>query len=163
MHAIVDSPNTLTFGGRTYTAAIGRGGRRSDKREGDGATPLGLLVLRHILFRPDRLAAPQAAVPVQALTPTDGWCDDPAHTAYNRMVTLPIAARAETLWRDDTVYDIIGALGWNDDPIIPGRGSAIFLHLARADYSPTEGCVALSLPDLQAVLAGGLTGILVKA
>ena len=161
MHATVDSPDTLTFGSRTYRAAIGRGGRRADKREGDGGTPLGLLPLRRVLYRPDRLTVPSAAVPVRALTPADGWCDDPSHRDYNRMVTLPIPASAEALWRDDTVYDIVGVLGWNDDPVSPGRGSAIFLHIARPDYSPTEGCVALSLTDLQEVLAGGLTGILV--
>ena len=94
--------------------------------------PPALLPLRTVLYRPDRLPAPVCAVPVQPLTPHDGWCDDPAHPAYNRPVRLPINASAEALWRDDAVYDIIGVLGWNDDPVQPGRGSAIFLHVARA-------------------------------
>ncbi len=79
------------------------------------------------------------------------------------MVELPINASAEALWRDDAVYDIIGVLGWNDDPVQPGRGSAIFLHLARPDFSPTEGCVALAPDDLRHVLAMGLTEIVVTA
>lgn len=162
MFALVESDDTLRFAERCYRAAIGRGGRRADKQEGDGATPLGLLALRRVLYRPDRLAAPVAAVPVQALAPDDGWCDDPAHPAYNRPVTLPIPASAEALWRDDAVYDVTGVLGWNDDPIVPGRGSAIFLHVARPDYAPTEGCVALALPDLLGLLAQGLDGIQVS-
>ena len=162
MRAVVASDHILTFADRAYRACIGRGGRRSDKREGDGATPVGLLPLRQVLYRPDRLAAPAASVPVRALAPQDGWCDDPAYPDYNRMVLLPIPASAEMLWRDDPVYDIIGVLGWNDHPVVAGRGSAIFLHLKRADDSPTEGCVALALGDVLAVLAGGLTEILVN-
>ncbi|HVY16031.1 MAG TPA: L,D-transpeptidase family protein [Rhodopila sp.] len=161
MQAVVASDHALTFAGRSFRAAVGRGGRRSDKREGDGATPLGPLALREVLYRPDRLAAPAAAAPVRALSPDDGWCDDPAHPDYNRMVRLPIAASHEALWRADHVYDVIGVLGWNDAPIRPGLGSAIFLHVARPDYAPTEGCVALSLADLLTILAGGLTGIMV--
>jgi L,D-peptidoglycan transpeptidase YkuD (ErfK/YbiS/YcfS/YnhG family) len=161
MQAVVTSNHTLIFAGQTLRVAIGRGGRRADKREGDGATPIGVLPLRQVLYRPDRLAAPIAAVPVQSLSPADGWCDDPAHPDYNSMIRLPIAASAETLWRADNVYDVIGTLGWNDTPVHPGLGSAIFLHLARPDYSPTDGCVALCLNDLLVVLAAGLTAIVV--
>ena len=163
MRAIVTADGILTFGDETFRAAIGRGGVRADKREGDGATPACLLPLRKILFRPDRSAAPACAVPVEALTADDGWCDDPDHPDYNHQVRLPITASAEALWRDDPVYDIIGVLGWNDAPVQPGLGSAIFLHLARGDLAPTEGCVALALADLRSVLANGLTEILVIA
>ena len=149
-------------------ASLGRGGVRGpdcasgDKQEGDGATPVGLLALRRVLYRPDRLPSPACKVPVKALSPADGWCDDPAHAAYNRPVRLPFNASAEALWRADSVYDIIGILGWNDHPVRPGRGSAIFLHVARLDYAATEGCVALALDELQQVLAIGLTEILVR-
>lgn len=153
----------LRLGGQRYRAALGAGGIRADKREGDGATPAGLLPLRRVLFRADRLARPRAAVPVMPLAPADGWCDDPADPAYNRPVQLPFPARHEALWRQDATYDVIGVLGWNDAPPLPGRGSAIFLHLARADHAPTAGCIALSAPDLLAVLAAGLTAIEVAA
>ena len=76
---------------------------------------------------------------------------------------MPIHASAEALWRDDAIYDIIGVLGWNDAPVQPGLGSAIFLHLARDDFAPTDGCVALAPADLRHVLAQGLTEILVTA
>jgi L,D-peptidoglycan transpeptidase YkuD (ErfK/YbiS/YcfS/YnhG family) len=163
MRAVVADDHVLTFAGRPYRAAVGRGGRRVDKREGDGGTPVALLALREVLYRSDRLAAPVAALPVRPLVPQDGWCDDPASADYNRKVRLPIAASAEALWRADAVYNIIGVLGWNDAPVRPNLGSAIFLHLVRDDYSPTDGCVALAQDDLLAVLAGGLTEILVTA
>jgi L,D-peptidoglycan transpeptidase YkuD (ErfK/YbiS/YcfS/YnhG family) len=126
---------------------------RARKREGDGATPIGCWRLRRVLFRPDRLAPPRTILPVQALDPTDGWCDDPADPAYNRPVTLPHPASAEALWRGAGLYDVIVVLGHNDDPPVPGAGSAIFLHVARPDRGPTLGCVGLALPDLLALLA----------
>ncbi len=98
-------------------------------------------------------------MPVEPLAPDDGWCDDPNHPDYNRMVRLPHPARHETLWRADAVYDIIGVLGWNDAPVVRRAGSAIFLHVARPDLAPTEGCIALKLPDLRRLLAAGLTEI----
>ncbi len=163
MRAIVVPGGLLTIQSETFRAALGRGGVRADKHEGDGATPIAALPLRQVLYRADRLAAPECAVPVRALGRNDGWCDDPAAAEYNLAVSLPIAVSAEALWRDDAVYDIIGVLGWNDDPIRPGRGSAIFLHVAQSDYAPTEGCVALARDDLRRVLAMGLTEIVVRA
>ena len=127
--------------------------------KGDGATPLGLLPLRRVLFRADRGPAPQTRVPVEPIAPDDGWCDDSDDARYNRAVRLPYSGRHEELWRSDTVYDIVGVLGWNDAPVMRGAGSAIFLHVARADYSPTEGCVAMALADLRALLAAGLSAV----
>jgi L,D-peptidoglycan transpeptidase YkuD (ErfK/YbiS/YcfS/YnhG family) len=118
-----------------------------------------VLKLRRVLYRADRVARPAASVPVEPLAPDDGWCDDVAHDDYNRMVCLPHAGRHEELWRRDDVYNVIGVLGWNDAPVMRGRGSAIFLHVARGDYAPTEGCVALALGDLVRVLAGGCDGV----
>ncbi|HBK08054.1 MAG TPA: hypothetical protein DDZ81_19735 [Acetobacteraceae bacterium] len=161
MRATVTSAGFLTLGHETFRAALGYGGIRAEKHEGDGGTPTGLLPLRTVLYRPDRQKAPICAVPVRALTREDGWCDDAGNASYNQLVRLPIDASAEALWREDGVYDIIGVLGWNDDPVRAGHGSAIFLHVARPDYAPTEGCIALAPDDLILVLAKGLTGILV--
>lgn len=157
--ALVLPDGWLMLGPRRFRAALGRGGVRTDKQEGDGATPLGLLPLRRVLYRADRGAIPAAAVPREPIAPDDGWCDDPAHPDYNRMVRLPHPARCEALWRSDGLYDIVGVLGWNDVPVVRGRGSAIFLHVARPDYAPTEGCVALAVADLRVVLAMGLTAL----
>jgi L,D-peptidoglycan transpeptidase YkuD (ErfK/YbiS/YcfS/YnhG family) len=109
--------------------------------------------MRRVLYRPDRLARPATGLPVTKLTPQMGWCDDPMDVEYNRQVRLPFHARHEVLWREDHVYDLIVELGFNDDPVISGRGSAIFLHVAQPDYAPTEGCVACALPDLLGLLA----------
>jgi L,D-peptidoglycan transpeptidase YkuD (ErfK/YbiS/YcfS/YnhG family) len=162
MQALVTADGILSCGTETFRAALGRGGVRADKREGDGATPLGLLPLRQVLYRADRCASPVCAVPTGAIAPDCGWCDDPAHAGYNQKVRLPIDGRAETLWRDDPLYDIIGVLGWNDAPVRPGCGSAIFLHVAEVDFGPTEGCVAMAPDDLRRVLAMGLTGVTVR-
>lgn len=160
--ATIGQDGVLHLAGQRYRAALGRGGIRADKLEGDGATPAGTLALRRVLFRADRVKRPRAAVPTALLAPNDGWCDDPNDPAYNRMVRLPYPARHEALWRDDAIYDVIGTLGWNDDPVVRDRGSAIFLHVARPDHAPTEGCIALALTDLLAVLEAGLSAIAVE-
>jgi L,D-peptidoglycan transpeptidase YkuD (ErfK/YbiS/YcfS/YnhG family) len=162
LRAVVLPDGRFLLRGETLGAALGRAGMRADKSEGDMATPAGLLPLRRVLYRADRGPIPACAVAAEPLAPDDGWCDDPTHPDYNRMVRLPHPARHERLWRDDGVYDLIGVLGWNDAPVVPGRGSAIFLHIARPDLSPTEGCIALPEPVLRTVLAAGLTEIEIR-
>ena len=131
------------------------------KEEGDEATPAGILPLRRVLYRADRVPPPVCAVPVEPIGREDGWCDDPMHRDYNKMIRIPHDARHEELWRTDGLYDIVGVLGWNDAPVQKNRGSAIFLHVARTDYAPTQGCIAVALADLQRVLAAGVTELLV--
>jgi L,D-peptidoglycan transpeptidase YkuD (ErfK/YbiS/YcfS/YnhG family) len=145
--------NRLVLGDRVFRCALGASGITRSKREGDKATPAGRFPLRRVLYRPDRLAAPTTALPLMPLDPRDGWCDAPDDPRYNQPVTLPYGASHERLWREDHVYDVIVVLGCNDAPAVPGMGSAIFMHVARPGYAPTEGCVALPLPDLEAVLA----------
>jgi L,D-peptidoglycan transpeptidase YkuD (ErfK/YbiS/YcfS/YnhG family) len=159
--AIVTPDGLLRFGGQVLRCALGKGGVRPahEKREGDGATPAARMPLRRLLYRADRGVAPSCRVPAEPIARDDGWCDDPADAAYNRPVRLPHAARHEKLWREDNVYDLIGVLGWNDDPPQRDRGSAIFLHIARPDLSPTEGCVALPEKELRKLLSEGLIGI----
>jgi len=163
MEAVVTPDGRLVLGGQTFRAALGAGGVRENKQEGDDATPAGLLPLRRVLYRADRSAIPRAVVPREPIAEADGWCDDPGHRDYNRMVRLPHVARCEHLWRADALYDIVGVLGWNDAPVERDRGSAIFLHVARPDYAPTQGCIALREADLRAVLAAGVTALRVVA
>ena len=162
--ALVFPDHRLVYRGRTLRCALGRGGivDAARKREGDGGTPTGLLPLRRLHYRADRVAIPRAAVPRQPIAPDDLWCDDPAHAGYNRPARRPFAASHEEMWRSDHLYDIVAELGWNDSPPVPQRGSAIFLHLSHADYSPTAGCVALALPDLLWLLGEGLTALDVR-
>ncbi len=86
------------------------------------------------------------------MSPGDGWCDEPGDPAYNRLVTRPYPARHETLWREDALYDLVLAIGHNDDPVVPGKGSAVFLHLAHPDYRPTDGCIAFVRVDFVRLL-----------
>jgi L,D-peptidoglycan transpeptidase YkuD (ErfK/YbiS/YcfS/YnhG family) len=148
----VRPPGTLMWRGRRVRCALGQGGLGADKREGDGATPEGCFPLRRVMYRADRVDRPLTALPVRTLRADDGWCDDPDDRRYNGLVRIPCAAGHEVLWRADEIYDVLVVLGFNDDPVIPGRGSAIFLHVARPDYAPTGGCVAVALPDLLSLL-----------
>jgi L,D-peptidoglycan transpeptidase YkuD (ErfK/YbiS/YcfS/YnhG family) len=146
----------LTWPGGSTRAACGWGGVRADKREGDGASPAGTFALVSAFYRPDRLATPKTGLPIAALGSKAAWVDDPTDPNYNRVVTLPYPARHEDLWRDDAIYDVIVVIGYNTDPVVPGAGSAIFLHIARPDFSPTEGCIAIAKPVLLNLL--GLLG-----
>lgn len=140
-----------------FMCALGRGGVRLTKREGDGATPIGRFPLRRCFYRPDRESAPETRLPVVPIGKNDGWGDDPADPdGYNRAITLPRSGGHERMWREDALYDLVLVPGHNDDPPIPGAGSAIFIHVARAGYPPTEGCVALAPEALRAIL--GLCG-----
>ncbi|MBX3480530.1 MAG: L,D-transpeptidase family protein [Caulobacter sp.] len=147
-------------GDTTVSCVLGRCGvvDASEKREGDGASPAGVWPIRRLLYRPDKAPPPRTGLPVHPIQPHEGWCDAPDNPAYNRPVRLPFDASHERLWRDDDVYDLVLVLGHNDDPVVPGAGSAIFLHLTRPDHSPTEGCVALDRPDLMTLLARARPG-----
>jgi len=163
MELVVDAGGRAQWGTRAFRCALGRSGIRTDKREGDGATPAGIFAMRRVLYRPDRLTRPPTFLPSAPLDPADGWCDDPEDPFYNRPVRLPYAARHERLWREDGIYDLLLVLGYNDDPVVPGLGSAIFLHVARPDLAPTRGCVALLRDELMVVLATAGPGDMVRA
>ena len=158
MNLIVAPSGVASWRGLRLRCALGRGGIRRDKREGDGATPVGSWPMRRLLYRADRVALPQTALPSSAIGEDDGWCDAPQDMNYNLPVRLPYSASAETLYRQDGVYDLIVPLGYNDAPVNAGAGSAIFLHVAQPDFAPTEGCVALTLADLLTVLRAADTG-----
>ena len=129
--------------GLDFACALGRSGTIRAKREGDGATPIGRFRILGAYYRADRLPRPRTGLPLAALTPRDGWCDDPRSRRYNRPVRLPDPAGHERMWRDDHLYDLVLDLSYNRVPVIRGRGSAIFLHVAQPDFGPTQGCVAL--------------------
>lgn len=144
--------NQLTFNGKTYRCAIGKGGFSVGKKEGDGATPVGIFPLRECWYRADRVGKPQTNLPLRIIGQNDGWCDDPESPDYNKHVKLPFAFSHEKLWREDHCYDLIIPLGYNDDPVVSGKGSAIFLHVMHDSGRATEGCVALAMADLLEIL-----------
>jgi L,D-peptidoglycan transpeptidase YkuD (ErfK/YbiS/YcfS/YnhG family) len=133
----------LEMGSLRFPCALGRGGRSARKREGDGATPQGVWPMRELLYRSDKGQRPLTALPVRPIRRQDGWCDAPLDRNYNRPVRLPYSASAESMARTDHLYDFVIVLGYNDNPRRAFGGSAIFVHLARGDFSPTEGCIAL--------------------
>lgn len=158
----VDADGRLRWPGGERRCALGRGGVRVDKREGDGATPAGSFPFRRVYWRADRLERPRTRLPAEPIGRDLGWCDDPNDPAYNRPVRLPYPASHETMWRQDGLYDLVAVIGHNDAPPVPGMGSACFLHLARPDYAPTAGCVALDLPDLLGLLEAVGPGDLIR-
>jgi L,D-peptidoglycan transpeptidase YkuD (ErfK/YbiS/YcfS/YnhG family) len=138
----------LSYGSVVMPCALGRRGKSFRKHEGDGASPCGTWPVRYAYYRADRLRRPRTGLQLVPLQKDTGWCDASGDRHYNQPVTHPYPASAERLWRDDGLYDVVVVLGYNDAPRIHSRGSAIFLHVARPGYLPTEGCVALVRPDL---------------
>jgi L,D-peptidoglycan transpeptidase YkuD (ErfK/YbiS/YcfS/YnhG family) len=130
--------------GRTIPVALGRGGIRANKREGDGGTPKGTFRPRKLWWRADRHPRPRSFLPVRAIAPADGWCEDPNDRHYNRPVRLDQTRGGDRLKREDHLYDFIVEIDHNSHPRIAGRGSAVFLHLARDNFGPTAGCVAMT-------------------
>lgn len=138
----------LLAGGQALPVALGRTGPAHAKREGDGHSPVGRYRIVKVLYRPDRMPRPRTRLPVAPIAPDDGWSDDPAQRRYNRPVKLPYPGSHERMWRDDSLYDLVLVIDHNSRPVVPGLGSAVFVHLARPGFTPTEGCVALRRGDL---------------
>lgn len=124
-------------------AAVGAGGVRPNKKEGDRATPAGTFPLLFGMYRQDRIKLPPTDLPMTPLREAHAWVDDPNDPKYNQLVELPYASRTEKLWRSDGIYDLLVVVGYNINPTEPGAGSAIFLHIARPNFSPTDGCIAV--------------------
>jgi L,D-peptidoglycan transpeptidase YkuD (ErfK/YbiS/YcfS/YnhG family) len=142
----------LIAGPLVIAVALGRGGIKANKREGDGATPRGRFKLKRLWWRADRGPRPRTRLPVRRISPTDAWCEDPADRRYNRPIRLAPGATGDRLWRDDHLYDLVVELDHNTRPRIAGRGSAVFIHVARAGFAPTVGCVALKADSLLRLL-----------
>ncbi len=143
----------LRFRGRAIPVALGRGGILANKFEGDGATPRGRFRLLRLWWRADRSPRPRTRLPVRPIRPDDGWCEDPHDRRYNQPIRLMEGAPGDRLRRDDNLYDFIVEIDHNTRPRVRNRGSAVFIHIARPDYAPTAGCVALRANDLKRLLA----------
>jgi L,D-peptidoglycan transpeptidase YkuD (ErfK/YbiS/YcfS/YnhG family) len=143
----------LTAGQLTIPVALGRGGILANKREGDGGTPRGTFYPLRLWWRADRHPRPRTFLPVRAITPADGWCEDPADRHYNRPVRLIDGSGGDRLSRADHLYDFIIEIDQNTRPRIAGRGSAVFLHLARPQFAPTAGCIAMTRPAMLRLLS----------
>ena len=158
------SKKSLSIGQNSIPCAIGVNGfiPERDGREGDGKTPLGTYPLRYGYYRADRIEVPETKLVFHEIRQDDGWCDASDDPAYNRPVRLPYPASAEKLYRDSQVYDVVLVLGHNDNPPIADMGSAIFLHIAREGYKPTQGCVAISREHMLEIVPKLTSGTLVE-
>jgi len=150
---IGDNVYQAEFGDKKWRCAVGPNGIRSDSCEGSGKSPAGRWPLRQLFYRADRTEKPVSHLKSTIIAEDMGWCDAPSDPEYNKLVKLPFAASHEKMWMDADVYDVVVVLGHNDDPVVSGAGSAIFLHIARPEYTPTAGCAALSKEDLLEFLA----------
>ena len=147
------SRGVLQVGSLTLPVALGRGGVRANKREGDGATPRGCFRLKRLWWRADRHPRPLTMLPARRIAADDAWCENPADRRYNRPVKLAPQSPADRLARADMLYDFIVEIDHNSRPRVAGRGSAIFIHIARPGFAPTAGCIALAMPSLRRLLA----------
>ncbi|MGH6893621.1 MAG: L,D-transpeptidase family protein [Dongiaceae bacterium] len=162
---LAETRGTARLGELGFPCALGRAGLIADKREGDYGTPIGRFAFRRLLYRADRIARIETRLPALHLDPADGWCDDPVDEAYNRPVRLPYKGHYEKMSREDQLYDLVLIIGHNDAPVVPYAGSAIFVHLAREDWRPTEGCVAFRREDLLRIVSqvGTIDAIEIRA
>jgi L,D-peptidoglycan transpeptidase YkuD (ErfK/YbiS/YcfS/YnhG family) len=146
IHAAAGRPTQgwLVAGAYTLPVALGRGGIKANKFEGDGGTPRGTFRPVRLWWRSDRHPRPRTYLPIQAIRPTDAWSEDPADWHYNRAIVRAPGDGGDRLMRDDHLYDFIVEIDHNTRPRVAGRGSAVFLHLAREKFSPTAGCVGLT-------------------
>lgn len=143
----------LVAGPLALPVALGRGGIKANKREGDGATPRGTFRPKRLWWRGERHPRPATLLPAQRIRPDDGWCEDPSDRHYNRPIKVPPASAADRLARADALYDFIVEIDHNTRPRIKGRGSAVFIHVARERFAPTAGCIALKVDALRRLLA----------
>ena len=134
----------LTAEGWTIPVALGRGGIKANKREGDGGTPRGTFHPRKLWWRADRHSRPRTFLPARPIRREDAWCEDPGERHYNRAIRLERSQGGDRLTREYHLYDFIVEIDHNTAPRIAGRGSAVFLHLARSNFSPTAGCVSMT-------------------
>jgi len=158
------SCGVLIAGRLAIPVVLGRAGIRANKREGDGATPRGRFHLRRLWWRADRGPRPPTLLPTARIDRYIAWCEDPGDRRYNRPFRRSANEPGDRLWRDDRLYDVIIEIDHNTRPRIARRGSAVFLHVARPERSPTAGCVAFAAPDLRRLLAklGPKTRILIQ-
>ena len=158
MDIVVEQTETnnasLSFRGLECRCSIGKGKITENKVEGDLCTPAGKWPLRRVFYREDRLEQPETVLQTIGISKNMGWSDDPCDDrGYNTLIKTPYPYSHEKLWRSDSAYNIIVEMGYNDDPPTIGKGSAIFMHIARSNFDPTAGCIALKKSDLLSLLS----------
>jgi L,D-peptidoglycan transpeptidase YkuD (ErfK/YbiS/YcfS/YnhG family) len=149
---IVKKSGYLIFNNFKFRCALGKSGIKKKRREGDFITPKGNYKLIKIYYRADKIQNLKTNLKKIKIRKNMAWCDDPKSNFYNQLINLPTKFRHEKLYRNDNLYDLIIILNYNMRPIIKNKGSAIFIHVAKRNYTPTQGCIALSKIHLRALL-----------
>ena len=142
----------LLYKGYKLKCAIGKSGIINAKKEGDLATPKGTFELGTLYYRKDNSQPLKCKIIKKIIKKNMGWCDDSRSKKYNKEINFPFMFSAEKLYRKDKIYDLFIHIKYNYFPIIKGKGSVIFLHLAGKRYKPTKGCIAISKKDFLKIL-----------
>lgn len=142
----------MRFGHLTFEASWGKNGSTIFKKEGDGNTPIGTMSVLDGFYRDPHKYRRATRLPMRSMKPSMGWCDAPDHPSYNRLIKKPFQASHETMLRQDQLYDYVIVLDWNINRRKRFAGSAIFLHIAKENYAPTQGCIAISKRDMLQIL-----------
>ena len=149
---IVKKTGYLNYKGIKFRCALGKNGIRKKNKEGDNITPKGIYKIKTVYYRQDRIKKLSTSINSKKIKKNMGWCDDPKSADYNQLVNLPNNYNSEKLYRNDNIYDLIVVLDYNMNPTVKNKGSAIFIHIAKKNYTPTKGCIALSKIDLLEIL-----------
>jgi len=150
---IVKKSGYLKYKNFKFQCALGESGIKEKIKEGDNVTPKGIFKITRIYYRPDKIKKIISPINIIKIKKNMGWCDDPTSNSYNKEIKLPTKFGYEKLYRKDHIYDLIAVISYNLNPIIKGKGSAIFLHIAKKKFSPTQGCIALKKKDLLLLLS----------
>ena len=145
---IINKSKYLKYKDLKFKCAIGKAGIRKKKKEGDNITPKGIYKIVKIYYRDDRIKKISSKFKLIKITKKMGWCDDPKSKKYNRLIKLPNKYSHEKLYKKNNTYDLLLVLDYNMKPIVKNKGSAIFIHVAKRNYKPTAGCIALKKKDL---------------
>ena len=148
MHILIKN-KSLIYNNYKVKCALGKRGIGNKKKEGDLITPKGSFKINGILYRPDKVKNLITKLRKKMINKKMGWCDDPKSKKYNQLIKLPFKFNFEKLYRNDDIYDIIFILSFNTNPVLKNKGSAIFIHIAKKNYSPTKGCVAIKKNDIK--------------
>ncbi len=138
----------LYFDNYKLKCSLGKRGITNNKKEGDQKTPKGTFLFKSIFYRKDKISNLKSALNKKIIKKNMGWCNDPGSKHYNKLIYFPFKESAEKLWLAKRVYDVIVVINCNLKPVIKNKGSAIFLHIAKKNYSPTKGCVAINKKDM---------------
>ncbi len=145
---IVKKSGYLKYKNFKFRCALGKNGIKKKIKEGDKITPKGKFKLTKIYYRQDKIKEIKCSITKIKIKKNMGWCDDPKSNFYNQQIKLPSKFGHEKLYRNDRIYDLLVVLNYNTRPIIQNKGSAIFIHIAKKNYKPTAGCIALKKTDL---------------